>query len=107
MESFVGNEDKIFRYMLDNGYPVYHLSNLFYRDVQYAIRDYFRDNHRKDIGWRASDRMARELVEDLERRGVLRPHAKNTWVLFDEQYRLPSQQDTQAGRGAEAAEAVA
>jgi hypothetical protein len=107
MESFVGKEENIFRYMLDNGYPVYHLSNLFYRDVQYAIRDYFRDHHGKDIGWRISDRMARELVEDLERRGVLRPQATNTWVLFDERYRLPPQKEQEVEKESAPAEAVA
>lgn len=93
MKSFVGRETELFDFMRAQGYGVYHLSNVFLRDIQYAVRDYHRVHEKKDIGTRASDRIASELVEDLEKRGILRPQAEKTWVLFDEHYRLPSQQE--------------
>ena len=93
MKSFIGRETELFDFMRDQGYGVYHLSNIFLRDIQYAVRDYHRVHEKEDIGTRASDRIAQELVEDLEQRGILRPQAEKTWVLFDERYRLPSQKE--------------
>lgn len=93
MKSFVGRETELFDFMRAQGYGVYHLSNVFLRDIQYAVRDYHRVHEQKDIGTRASDRIAWELVQDLEKRGIFRPQAEKTWVLFDERYRLPSQKE--------------
>jgi len=100
MQSFVGRETELFDFMRDQGYGVYHLSNVFLRDFQYAVRDYHRLHERKDIGTRASDRIAQEFVDDLEQRGILRPQAENTWVLFDERYRLPSQKEQEESESA-------
>jgi hypothetical protein len=88
MQSFIGKKDDLFTFMRANDFPVYHLSNMFYRDIEYAIRDYERVHESKDIGGREANRMALELVADLENKGILRPHGRNTWILFDEKYAL-------------------
>jgi len=100
MKSFVGRETELFDFMRDQGYGLYHLSNVFLRDIQYAVRDYHRVHERKDIGTRASDRIARELVDDLEKREILRRQAEKTWVLYDERYRLPSQKEQEDSEAA-------
>ena len=101
MDSFIGKEKELFDYMRQNGFPVYHLSNFFYRDIQYAIRDFIRDHSGKDIGSRKMERLAEEFVADLEGRNILRPQAANTWVLFDERYRLPSEKEKEVSAAAE------
>ncbi|MDT8325036.1 MAG: hypothetical protein RRA94_13060 [Bacteroidota bacterium] len=94
MRSFVGKKNELFDFMRDNDFPVYHASNIFYRDLQYAIRDYVRAKEGKDIGWRESDALAATFVRDLEEKDVLRPFSRNTWVLNDTQYLLPSTAET-------------
>lgn len=94
MRSFIGKKTELFDFMRANAFPVYHASNIFYRDIQYAIRDYVRANEGKDIGWRESDALASAFVRDLEEKDVLRPFANNTWILNDTDYLLPSTADS-------------
>ncbi|MCB2204322.1 hypothetical protein KQI65_06190 [bacterium] len=91
MQTFVGKKKELFDFMRENDFPVYHASNIFYRDLQYAIRDYIRVHEGKDIGTRKMEELAREFVADLEREGILKPFARNTWLLNDVEYLLPSQ----------------
>ncbi len=88
MTSFVGREKELFDHMREKGIPVYHLSNLFVRDIQAAIRDIARQKENTDIGTREIDRLAAEFVADLEKRGVIVPFRNNTYVLHMEEYRL-------------------
>ena len=88
MDSFVGRETLLFDYMRAHGYPVYHQSNLFVRDVQAAIREYAREKEHRDIGTLEVDRLAAEFVADLERRGVAVPFRHQTYILQMEAYRL-------------------
>ncbi len=94
MRSFVGKKKELFDFMRANDFPVYHASNIFYRDMQYAIRDYVRVHEGKDIGWRECEALAAPFVRDLEEKDVLRPFARNTWVLNDPAYLLPSEVQT-------------
>ncbi|PLX22663.1 MAG: hypothetical protein C0600_16360 [Ignavibacteria bacterium] len=105
MQTFsAGNRNVLFSFMRENNFPVYHLSNFFYRDVEYAIRDYVRVHEGKDIGGREAGRLASEFVADLEKQEILRPHGKNTWILFDEEYSLKSVQQEEGESVAAAAE---
>jgi hypothetical protein len=89
MQSFIGKKKEVFDFMRAHNFPVYHASNIFYRDLEYAIRDYVRVHEKKDIGTRETGRLTAAFVEDLEKQDVLRPFAKNTWVLNDPEYLLP------------------
>ncbi len=104
MRSFVGKKKELFDFMRANDFPVYHASNIFYRDLQYAIRDYVRVHEGKDVGTRESDALAKAFVKDLEAKGVMKPFSHNTWILDDAEYLLPSTAEDSATKseGAEA-----
>lgn len=104
--SFVGRERELFDHMRERGIPVYHLSNLFVRDIQAAIRDFAREKENTDIGTREIDRLAEEFVSDLEHRGVIIPFRNNTYVLHMEEYRLKSAKDEETETAASPSEAV-
>ena len=105
MRSFVGKKKELFDFMRANDFPVYHASNIFYRDVQYAIRDYVRVHEGKDVGRRESDTLASDFVNDLVTKGVMKPFSRNTWILNDTDYLLPSTAgDSAAGTGGDAAD---
>ena len=104
MDSFIGRETLLFDYMRAHGYPVYHQSNLFTRDVQSAIREYMREKENRDIGTLEVYRLAEEFIVDLERRGVIVPFRNKTFILQMEQYRLhPKAKDEQEAETAPAA----
>ncbi len=79
--SMIGKEQELFVFMKSSGYPIFHQSNLFLRDVEYGIRDYCRVKQKKDIGARESIRLSTEFMKDLEARKVIQPLSHNTWLL--------------------------
>lgn len=88
MYSFVGEEKKLFDYMRTRGFPVYHRSNLFFRDIESAIRDYLREREGRDTSLRILERMTTDFIADLQSRGIIVPFTKNTYILHLEDYRL-------------------
>lgn len=79
--SVVGKEKELFEFMKQEGYPIFHQSNLFLKDVEYGIRDFYRTRTKKDIGTRESKRLAAELLKYLEANGHLRLLSEHTWLL--------------------------
>ncbi|MFA6232569.1 MAG: hypothetical protein WC824_00100 [Bacteroidota bacterium] len=101
MTSFIGRERELFDFMRQRGIPVYHLSNLFIRDIQAAIRDFYRDKNDKDLGTREIDRLASEFVSDLEKRNVIVAFRPNTYILHMEDYQLkPTIEESRVEGGA-------
>lgn len=88
--SIVGKEKELFTFMKQRGYPVYHMSNMFLRDIQYGIRDYYRTTFGKDIGSRKSDTFAENFIADMESKGLLRRFTHNTWILLMPEFLNPA-----------------
>lgn len=86
LPSIQGKELDLLRFMKQNGYSVFHLSNIFLRDFQYGVRDYFRATIGKDIGSRGSDALAAQAIAALEKEGILLPSMRNTWLLHREEF---------------------
>ncbi|MCZ7555894.1 MAG: hypothetical protein M5R41_05775 [Bacteroidia bacterium] len=89
MQNIIGRDTELLDFMREHGFPVFHLSNIFYRDFQYGVRDYFRAKEGVDVGTRKADDIARQVIADLEQRSILRPHSRNTWILHHERYLRP------------------
>ncbi len=91
MQNLVGKDTDLLDFMRSHGFPVFHLSNIFYRDFQYGVRDYYRANEGIDVGTLKADEIATLVIQDMEKRNILTPHSKNTWILNNERYLLPRQ----------------
>jgi hypothetical protein len=91
--SIIGKERELFRFMKEHGYPVFHKSNMFLRDLQFGIRDYHRASSKVDIGSRNADKFAAELIDDLVRKGIFIPMDKNTWMLVMEEFLVPPKKE--------------
>jgi hypothetical protein len=52
-------------------YPLYHLSNVFIRDLQYAIRNYFLERRRK-ISFSESEYLSFEFARFMEGKGIFK-----------------------------------
>ena len=84
-----GREKDILTFMKEHGYPVFHRSNIFLRDFQYGVRDYYRTTFKTDIGSRKSDAWGRELIKGLETFGALIPGSENVWIINMEEFLNP------------------
>ena len=82
-------ELEILRYMKTHGFGIFHRSNIFLRDIQYGIRDFYRDSFKIDIGSRKADEFARFFIQNLERKGFLTEGGPNTWILHAEEFLNP------------------
>ena len=85
----LGKETALFDFMKANGFPIFHRSNIFLRDIQYGIRDFFRSTEKVDVGSREADRLAAELVAKLEGNGMLLKQTSMRWLLNSEKYLNP------------------
>jgi len=93
MQNLVGKDTDLLDFMRSTGFPVFHLSNIFYRDFQYGVRDYYRAKEGIDVGTRKADEIAQSVVADMEQRNILTPHSRNTWILNNERYLLPRRKE--------------
>ncbi|HEX7572654.1 MAG TPA: hypothetical protein VF514_06135 [Bacteroidota bacterium] len=91
---------------LKSRFPLYHQSNIFFRDIQYGIQLFLE---RKGIkaGYPESEQIAHEFVSTLEREGVLIPIDRQSWALNYPEFRTPSSKPVPAARPAAPAPAVA
>jgi hypothetical protein len=96
MHTVVDNDTELLDFMREHGFPVFHLSNIFYRDFQYGVRDFLRAREGVDVGARKADEIAAQVIADMESRRILQPHSRNTWILHHERYRLARKKDEKA-----------
>ncbi|MCS7230169.1 MAG: hypothetical protein NZ923_09075 [Candidatus Kryptonium sp.] len=75
-------------------YPLYHLSNVFVRDIEYAMIDYFANRGRK-ISFQEAEYLAQKFSEFMVEKGIFKP-VKNeynkVWTLNYPSFKKPSVQ---------------
>ena len=69
---FIDYPYELFSYMREIHKPVFHNSNVFLRDLQYSIQDYFEDKEGKTIRDAEAQRIAQEVARAYERKGIFR-----------------------------------
>lgn len=69
---FVDYPYELFSFMREIRKPVFHNSNVFLRDVQYAIQSYFEDREGVTLGGDAVEAMAKEVARGLEAKGIFK-----------------------------------
>ncbi|HZK76988.1 MAG TPA: hypothetical protein VFD13_08780 [Candidatus Kapabacteria bacterium] len=89
VEKFFGNPEVLLGFMRRTRKPVFHKSNVFFRDIQYAIRDYFDTVEREPVSMPEAERMARDVVEDYTERGLLRKVGNQAYLLESPEWATP------------------
>jgi hypothetical protein len=69
---FIDYPYELFSYMREIHKPVFHNSNVFLRDVQYSIKDYFANRQGVTIREADAVKMAEEVARGFERKGIFR-----------------------------------
>jgi hypothetical protein len=79
LQLLTSNHIEFFTYLKDR-IPVYHKSNIFFRDVQYGIMGYFK-NKKVRITYAQAEEVAGKFLEAMEKKELLRKLDKQSWVL--------------------------
>ncbi len=86
-------------FFLKERYPLFHLSNVFFRDMHYGIREYLEKRGVK-MGYSAAEDVTREFIRELEGQKILAPIDRQTWTLHYPEFRLPPAKPAQPARPA-------
>lgn len=74
------NNQKIFFKFMKEKYPLFTNSNIFLRDVQYAIRSYFEKKNIK-LGYTESEKLTLEFIDTLTKENKLKKISSNAWKV--------------------------
>jgi len=83
----LANDKEVLRY-LKTRFPVYHLSNVFFRDIHYGIIEYLRDR-RMSVRYSDAEKIARAFIEKLDHEKILRQLDHQTWMVQYADFRTP------------------
>ena len=72
-------------FLRQNRYEVYHRSNLFFRDIQYGLWRFLQENQSK-VPYADMERLAKEVVDDWERKGMLKRINRQSFELNMPEY---------------------
>lgn len=90
LEYLKNNIDLYISYMKEK-YPVYNKSNIFIRDIEHGIKNFFE---KKDVKIKYSEleKVTDELIVFMEGKGIIRKLRENTW-LFTKEEEIPHNED--------------
>jgi hypothetical protein len=87
-ETFVQENTREILQFLKSRFPLYHQSNIFFRDVHYGIMA-FLEKKGKKIGYTAGEPIARAFIAALEKEGILQGVDRQSWKLNLPEYKTP------------------
>ena len=91
---------------LKSRFPLYHQSNVFFRDIQYGIQ-LFLERKGIRVGYPESEQIANDFISTLEREGVLVAIDRQSWTLKYPEFRTPPSKPAPAARPVSSAPAAA
>lgn len=103
-EYILTNEKEVLTY-LKAKYPLYHLSNVFFRDIQYGIQS-FLERKRMAVRYPEAEKIAISFVNQLEREKILTRIDQQSWVLHYPEFKKPAAKPAAPAKPAASAPAV-
>ena len=104
LEKVLSNRQEVLNF-LKSRFPIYHLSNVFFRDLQYGVMAYLEGKGMK-VSYRHAEMIARRFVEDLERAKLLKPVDRQSWTVEYPEFRTPQRKAAAPAKPAATAPAV-
>jgi len=79
LKDLTSNKSIFFNFMKGK-YRIYTNSNIFFRDIQYAVKNYFE---KKDIRikYAKAEKITSEFINQLEKTGDLKKMSANAWKV--------------------------
>ncbi len=91
-ERILNNQSEFLKFVKSK-FALYHNSNVFFRDLHYAVMAYLAQ-HGIRLRYGAAEQVTREVGAALEARGVLKKIDGQSWLLNYPDFALPRLQKT-------------
>ncbi len=85
---FEENQKDFLNY-LKSRYYLYHLSNVFFRDIHYGVMAYLELKGMKQ-GYSSAEDVTKTVIESLEGKGLLQKTGHMTWMLDYPEFKKPA-----------------
>lgn len=79
LNELINNQNIFFKFMKEK-YPLYYNSNMFLRDLQYAIKSYF-DKKNIRLSYTDTENLALDFAKYLDKENKLKKVASNAWKV--------------------------
>ncbi len=83
----IHNQTEVLQY-LRGCFPMYHNSNLFFRDIQYGVQKLLKE-HGEPVSLAEAEQRAAEFCKALQQQRILIPIDDHTWTLNYPPFRTP------------------
>jgi hypothetical protein len=83
----VENQKDFLKY-LKSKFPLYHLSNIFFRDLHYGVMNYLMA-YKKKLRYYDGEEVARAVATEFEKSGIFKRVDNQTWLLIYPEFQLP------------------
>jgi len=90
IEEVLGDDLTVLR-RLKSRFPIFHLSNIFLRDIQYGVAALLKEKGVR-VGYADTATITQALISRLERARILIPMDGQTWTVMAEEFRTPQVQ---------------
>lgn len=87
------NEERTVLNYLKARYPLYHKSNVFFRDIQFGIKHYL-ENREIKLTYTESEILAREFIKHLQSKGILSKLSDQIFLLNYPEFAVQSKSTT-------------
>jgi hypothetical protein len=77
----ITNNQVEFLNFLKSKFPLFHLSNIFFRDIHYGVMEFLEKKNIK-ASYAEAEQIAREISTHLEKQNILRKVNQQGWVLL-------------------------
>ncbi len=79
LNSLINEERTVLNY-LKSKYPMFHRSNVFFRDIQFGLKHYL-ENREIKLTYTESEILANEFIKYLESKGILKKISNQIYLL--------------------------
>jgi hypothetical protein len=83
----VDNQKDFLKY-LKSKFPLYHLSNIFFRDLHYGVMNYLMA-YKEKVRYYEGEEVARAVATKFEKSGIFKRVDNQTWLLIYPEFQLP------------------
>ena len=87
-ETIISSKIEFVRFLKTRA-SLFHLSNVFFRDIQYGIMSY-AESKGDQISYGRAEEVAKLVINNLEGSGILKPVKQGSWMLYFPEFRTPS-----------------
>ncbi len=87
VQIIIENHKEFLKY-LKSKFPLYHESNVFFRDFHYGVMNYLVA-FKKKLKYSDGEEVTRGVIGEFEKRGLLKKVDKQTWLLNYPEFQLP------------------